>query len=71
VPGGIVWKGLADVRPRPGAGGFAADAIGAYANVMVLCHDPNECFQLVSEVHEHDCDLIDVHVEREDEDDDA
>ena len=64
MSGDTVWKGLAHVRPRPGAGGFGADAIGAYVNVMVLCHDQNHCVQLVSEaMNDHDCDLLDVEVE--------
>ena len=59
-----VWKGLADVRPRPGAQGFGADAVGAYVNVMVLGQDRSQCFQLVSEaMDDHDCDLLELDVE--------
>ena len=56
-----VWKGLADVRPRPDAD---FEGAGAYMNVMVFARDHDEAAQVVAAaMDDHGCDLVGVELD--------
>ena len=58
-----VYKGLAHVRPRPGAN-FKPGVTGAYVNVLVLGHDATHRSELVADaLDDYDCELLDVDLE--------